>query len=107
MPAGNFDKQLTINSQGCLSPAGPMTLDKGETALRLDVWVFQEDNAACVGVQHNFPDSTRWIANPDPVTDHTGPPFRPGPATAMALLVSRTAAGQIWAFQWTQGILLV
>ena len=50
MPAGKFDKQLPINGQGCLSPAGPMTLDKGETAVRVDVWVFQEDNAACMAV---------------------------------------------------------
>ena len=106
MPAGNFDSDLTINEHGCVTPAGPMRLAKGETMLRLDVWVFQENNAACVGVQHSFPDSSRWSATPDPVADHTGGPFLPGPATAMALMVAKTANGQTQAFQWTQGITL-
>lgn len=106
MPAGRFDDDLAINQHGCLNPAGPMTLDKGETVLRLDVWVFQENNAACVAVQHAFPDVTRWTVTPDPVADHTGGPFLPGPATAMALMVSKTANGQTQAFQWTQGVQL-
>jgi hypothetical protein len=106
MPAGKFDRELAINDHGCLSPAGPLELDKGETVLRLDVWVFQKDNAACVAVQRVFPDSSRWTTNPDPVEDHKGGPFLPGPATAMALIVSRTANGQTQAFQWTQGITL-
>lgn len=84
-----------------------MTLDKGETAVRLDVWVFQEDNAACVAVQHAFPDRSRWETNPNPAEDHKGGPFQPGPATAMALMVSKMADGRTTAFQWTQGIMLV
>jgi hypothetical protein len=105
MSGGKFDKQLWIDG-GHLSPAGPMELEPGETALRLDVWVFQEDNAACVAVQRNFPNPNRWTANPAP-GDYTGGPFQAGPATAMALLLSTTAGGQTEAYQWTQGILLV
>ena len=108
MPGGKFDKQLQITPHGCLTPKGPMTLDKDETALRLDVWVFQEDNAACAAVQHDFTSRTSWETNPNPDTDHTGPRFQAGPATAMALLVSRWAPdGRIEAFQWTQGVMLV
>jgi hypothetical protein len=84
-----------------------MTLDKGETMLRLDVWVYQKDNAACVGVQRDFPDSSRWVANPDFAKDHTGGPFRPGPATAMALMVSRKADGQTEPFWWKADVTLV
>jgi hypothetical protein len=104
MSGGKFNRQLTING-GRLSPAGPMELDPGETAVRLDVWVLQEDNAACVAVQRDFPDPNNWTANPD-LKDYTGQ-FAAGPATAMALLLSRTAGGQTEAYQWTQGILLV
>jgi hypothetical protein len=85
-----------------------MTLDKDETPLRLDVWVFQEDIAACVAVQRNFPKRDRWETNPDPDQDHTGgKPFVAGPATGMALLVSRRDDGRIESFQWKQGIVLL
>jgi hypothetical protein len=81
-----------------------LELDKDETAVRLYVWVFQ-DNAACVTVLDDFPESGRWTANPAPA-DYTEGPFQRGPATAMALLVSRTAGGQHEAYQWTRGVLL-
>ena len=106
MPGGMFDNELKINSQGCLSPAGPLKLDRGEKALRLDVWVFQHDNAACVAVLHEFKKKNRWEAHPDPVDDHTGGKFQPGPATAMALVVSKTGR-KTEVYQWTQGVLLV
>ena len=102
--SGHFDKQQQING-GSLLLAGILELDPGETALRLDVWVFQGDRAACVAVQRSFPTPGRWTANPD-LKDCTGT-FEAGPATALALLVSTTAAGQTEAYQWTQGVLLV
>jgi hypothetical protein len=105
MPGGRFDDELTINDHGCLTPAGPLALAPGETPVRLDVWVFQE-GGACVAVQHDFPNSSRWTANPDPKADHTGAKFMPGAATGMALLVY-TAAGQTKTFQWDEDITLV
>src|SRR5262245_37420520 len=102
---GSFDPQQQLNGGRPLL-AGPLVLDKGETAVKLYVCVYQ-DNAACVTVLDDFPDLPpgRWTANPAPA-DYTGGPFQPGPATAMALLVSRTAGGQYEVYQWTRGVLL-
>src|SRR5215510_750910 len=99
MPAGKFDSPLPI-ANGCVSPSGPLDLAAGETAMRLDIWVWQ-DNVACA-VQRVPVQGNRWTATVDPKTDHTGPMFQAGPATAMALLVSTTPAGTK-TFQWTQG----
>lgn len=106
MPGSRFDKELPINGHGCLSPKGPMTLGDDETPLRLDVWIFQEDNAACVAIQRDFPSRTMWGTPPVPPQDHTGNPFKPGAASAMAVLVSRWKDGRIEVFQWMQGVLL-
>ena len=105
MSGGKFDPQLQFNG-GRPLPAGPLELDKDETAVRLYVCVFQ-DNAACVTVLDAFPDppTGRWTVNPAPA-DYMGGLFQPGPATAMALLVSRTAGGQYEVYQWTRGVLL-
>jgi len=100
----NFDSPLKINKDGCLDPTGPLDLAPGETAVRLDIWVWQ-DNGACVACQRSFPSGEQWTATPDPKQDHTGEMFKPGPATAMAILVS-TTAGETKTFQWTEGILL-
>ena len=99
----NFDSPLTI-VDGCVMPSGPLDLAPGETPVRLDIWVWQ-DNGACAAVQRVFTEPGKWTAHPDPKADHTGAMFMPGPATAMALLVS-TTAGQTKTFQWTEGILL-
>jgi hypothetical protein len=106
MPSGNFDDTLTIDGHGCVAPAGPMELADGETMLRLDAWVFQQQGS-CVAVQCDFPDRTRWTTAPNPNEDHSGARFVPGDATGMALMVSRTAAGQTEVFQWTETIMLV
>ena len=110
---GRFDDSLTIDKDGCLTPSGPLELAAGETVVRLDAWVFQQ-GGACVAVQRVFPDrslepagSGRWTANPNPKEDHTGAMFVPGAATAMALMVSRMAAGQTTTFQWTDHVTLV
>lgn len=111
---GKFDENLPINGQGCLSPAGPLDLEPGETPVRLDAWVFQQ-GGACVAVQRVFParkmpdvvERITWTADPDPKTDHTGAMFMPGDATAMALIVFRTANGQTRTFQWTDDVKLV
>lgn len=41
----NFDNVLTIDEHECLSPAGPLELEPGETVLRLDAWVLQPGGA--------------------------------------------------------------
>lgn len=106
MPAGNFDEQLTIDEHGSVSPAGPLQLAADETAVRLDAWVFQP-GGACVAVQRDFPDRTRWATTPNPAQDHAGAKFQPGTATGTALLVSRTADGQTITFRWTDQVELV
>ena len=103
--AANFDDELTIE-HGCIKPAGPLELDKDETPLRLDVWVWQR-GGACVAVQREFPPgSTRWTTSPDPDEDHKGARFQPGAATAMGVLVSEKD-GKTNVVQWTEGVLLV
>jgi hypothetical protein len=100
----SFDDVLPIDEHGCLSPAGPLDLAAGETAVRLDVWVFQIFNdgkdSACAAVQRDFPVPGRWTTNPDPRKDHAGGPFRPGRATGMALLVVKDGKGATRVEQW-------
>jgi hypothetical protein len=103
MPA-SFNPELTINDHGCLTPNGPLGLGTGETALRLDIWIFQ-DRAACMGFLRN-PTGNTWTLNPDPDEDHFGEPFRSGAAVGMGLLVKRTAANEIVVEQWTRPITL-
>jgi len=105
MSGGKFDNQIWLDSKGILSPQGPLELDAGETALRLDIWVYQ-DNAAYVAVQRSFPPPPGGTWTADPATAVYTGQFQLGPATAMALLLSTTASG-IEAYQWTKGILLV
>jgi hypothetical protein len=102
---GNFDDVLTINDHGCLTPAGPLELAADETVVRLDAWVWQ-DGGACVAVQHDFPDRSRWTITTDPEQNHAGAMFQPGAATAMGLMVS-IKGGQKKTFHWTEGITLV
>ena len=102
----SFDDELPIDGHGCLSPAGPLDLEDGETAVRLDVWVFQQEGS-CVAVQYDFPDRTRWTTAPDPDEDHAGARFVPGAALGMALMVTRTSAGLTKVGQWTAAITLV
>jgi hypothetical protein len=104
MPA-SFDTPLTINPNGCLTPAGPLGVAAGETGLRLDIWIFQ-DRAACMASLLS-PQGGRWTMNPDPQRDHFGDMFQPGPATAMGLLVKKNTAGQNVVEQWSRPITLV
>ena len=104
MPGSNFDSPLKINKHGCLDPTGPLGLAPGEEPVRLDIWVWQK-GGGCVAVQRNFPPGKKWKATPIPKEDHTGAMFEPGPATAMAILVSKRA-GKTETYQWTEGILL-
>ena len=106
MPSGNFDDNLPIDEHKCLSPAGPLTLGVGETPVRLDIWVFQQEGS-CVAIQQSFPNPARWTTTPDPHDDHSGAGFVPGLAVGMGLLVTRTSAGQTKVTQWTEGITLV
>jgi hypothetical protein len=106
----SFDDELLIDEHGCLSPAGPLDLKPGETAVRLDAWVFQMFNdgkdSACAAVQLDFPVPGRWTTNPDPHRDHAGGPFRPGLATGMALLVAKDEKGATRVEQWKKDITL-
>jgi hypothetical protein len=105
MPGGNFYPELEINDHGCLTPAGPLKLEKGETVLRLDAWIWQ-DTCACMSVQRVFPDRDRWSITTDPHEDHVGPSFRPGAAVAMALMVVEMADGETESYHWTDAVLL-
>ncbi|WP_119302018.1 hypothetical protein [Dongia deserti] len=101
----NFDDKLTINDHGCLTPKGPLGLAADETALRLDIWIFQ-DRAACMGFLLN-PTGATWTINSDPHEDHFGNPFQPGAAIGMGLLVKKNTAGQAIVEQWNRPITLV
>jgi hypothetical protein len=101
---GSFDDVMEIDSHGCLSPAGPTGLASGETMVRLDFWVFQE--AACMDVVKDPLTEARWRANPDPHTNHFGPPFKPGPAIAMGLMVKKDGSGAITVEQWSRAVTL-
>jgi hypothetical protein len=106
---GNFDSRLEINHHGCITPSGPLELDEGETVLRLDAWIWQ-DESACMAVQRVFPESGRWKVTTDPHKDHVGPDFKPGAAVAMALMVvSKVVDGkkQTETYHWTDAVLLV
>jgi len=108
MPAGNFDDELTINSNGGVDAKGPLKLDTDEVMESLYVWVFQppkEDGqsrspdaigpgASCVDAQTDSDafsaDRTRWSTQPNRIVEGT---FAEGKATAMALAISRVADG--------------
>jgi hypothetical protein len=105
MPGANFYPELEINDHGCLTPAGPMKLEKGETVLRLDAWIWQ-DESACMSVQRIFPEKTSWKITTDPHKDHMGPGFKPGSAVAMALMVIETANGETETYHWTDSVFL-
>lgn len=105
MPGGNFYPELEINDHGCLTPAGPLELDKGEKILRLDAWIWQ-DSSACMSVQRVFPDRTSWKITTDPHEDHVGPGFKPGAAVAMALMVIEKANGENETYHWTDSVFL-
>jgi hypothetical protein len=106
MPGANFDDELTINPDGCLTPAGPWDIAADEKVLRLDVWIWQ-DNSACMAFGRNLPQGQRWEIITDHKQNHEGPSFRKGPATAMGLMVSKIGDDPEKTFQWTEGILLV
>jgi hypothetical protein len=101
----NFDNVLMINDHGCLTPAGPLELAADETVVRLDAWVWQ-NGGACMAVQHDFPERSRWMITTDADENHAGAKFQPGSATAMGLMVS-TKGEQTKTFQWTEGVTLV
>jgi hypothetical protein len=100
---GSFDKELTIE-HGCLKPRGPLGLAEGETALRLDIWIFQDD-AACMGFLLG-PAGTIWEIDPDPKDDHFGEKFKPGAAIGMGLMIKKNAMGEAIVEQWNRPITL-
>jgi hypothetical protein len=109
MPGGNFKDKLEINHHGCITPEGPLKLEEGETVLRLDAWIWQ-DESACMAVQRVFTDSKKWKITTDPHQDHVGPDFHPGAAVAMALMVvSKVVDGkpETETYHWTDAVLLV
>jgi hypothetical protein len=109
----NFDDELGIQPDGCLSPTGPLGLAANETPERLDVWIFQRRNdgtqTACMAFQDTFPQgAAKWTTKGHPI--HTGDVFRPGMAVGMALLVSiidKDKQGERRSVsQWTEAIVL-
>ena len=106
MSGGNFYPELEINDHGCITPAGPLKLDKGEKVLRLDAWVWQ-DTSACMAIQRVFPNRDRWEITTDPHEDHVGRSFQPGAAVAMALMVIEMANGETETYHWTDAVLLL
>jgi hypothetical protein len=104
---GNFDSPLKIGTDGCVSPRGPLGLEKDETPSRLDVWIFQKHSdgtdTACMAFQDTFKKGSKWTTNEHPV--HQGAKFKPGSATGMALLVSKKG-GKTIVIQWTENIQL-
>ncbi len=102
----NFDDKLTIDHHGCVTPAGPLELDKGEKVLRLDAWVIQK-HGSCMAFKSGPFDGTRWEINPDPHEDHFGQEFQRGPALGMGLMVSKKADGETVSFWWSEAIQLV
>lgn len=102
---GNFDEVMAINGHGCLTPSGPLGLVAGETALRLDIWIYQV-RAACIG-SLLAPEGVKWEMNPDPHSNHFGVGFRPGAAVGMGLMVKKNSLGQEVVEQWSTPINLV
>ena len=102
---GSFDKELTIDKHGCLTPSGRLALAAGETVLRLDIWIFQ-DRAGCMGFLIG-PEGDCWTMSPDPHDDHFGERFQPGGAIGMGLMIKKNAMGQAIVEQWNRPITLV
>jgi hypothetical protein len=101
--SGHFDNTQTIKlADGGLILGGPQVLETGETVERLDVWVWQDD-CVCV-VKGNPQVGGTWSITTTPGLHHVGA-FRAGPATAMALMVTKKGVATE-AYQWTQGISL-
>ena len=103
MSGGNFDDTLYINDDGCLTPTGPLELAKGESVLRLDVWIWQKASA-CMAFQRNCPADSKWKIPTVHHENHVGPDFQPGEAFAMGLMVVKLADGQTKSVQWAEGI---
>jgi hypothetical protein len=107
---GSFDAQLKI-VHGCLKPGGPLGLAGGETVLRLDFWIRQDDGAACMGFlpgpegQMNQIPPGRWRMTQDPM--HFGAEFHLGAAIGSGLMVKENAQGQVIVEQWKTDINLV
>ena len=107
---GSFDEVLTIE-HGCLKPRGPLGLAVGETVLRLDFWIVQDDGAACMGFlpgpegQMNQIPPGRWRMTQDPM--HFGAEFHPGAANGRGLMAKENAQGQVIVEQWVRQINLV
>lgn len=104
----SFDSQMTIHADdGCLTPSGPLELAPGETALRLDIWIYQRSvGAACMAFLLN-PTGAKWTMHPAPPNDHVGNRFQPGPAIGKGLIVKRNDQGQMIVDQWDEPINLV
>jgi hypothetical protein len=101
---GNFYPELEIDEHGCISPAGPLDIPKGEKVVRLDAWVWQ-DSSACIAFQLKFPHKDWWETTSDPRKNHVGASFRPGAAVAMALMVTEED-GEMETYHWTDSVLL-
>jgi hypothetical protein len=102
----SFNEQLAIGEDGCISlAAGPLEIEEGETVERLDIWVWQ-NRGACMASKLGPFGGKQWEMKPVHHENHSGKGFQPGPATAMGLMVTRTA-DETRTFQWVVGITLI
>jgi hypothetical protein len=102
---GNFHKYLMIDENGHVAPAGPLGVPPGEEMVALYAWVIQENadesGAVCIASEegHRLRNPMEWTTRANPV--HEGR-FQPGPATGIAVAVSRTRDGATRVHWWSE-----
>jgi hypothetical protein len=91
----DFDRELKIDGEGRIVPAGPLELKVGEEVTKIYAWVIQANDdgtsAMCSVVQDDFPEEKRWSARGDGY--HAGR-FHKGQALAMAVMTVRSQSHQ-------------
>jgi hypothetical protein len=108
MAGGNFS-DLTIDANGRVAPSGPLPLASDEDMLALYAWVIQENEdktgAVCVAFEEapRFRSRVEWTTRDDP---HHWGRFRPGPATGVAVAVSRLGHAEPHVHWWTESFQL-
>ena len=103
MPGGNFDDVLKIDSDGHVSPRGPLRRADGEVDTELYIWVMQarpDGSGAFVQCEGEpSADGSTWTMKPG--TAHHEGMFEPGQAIGMG---SQTAnlGGKTTVFAWSE-----
>jgi hypothetical protein len=106
---GNFNRVLTIDAQGRVSPRGPLQLGPKETWSDIFAWLIQlnEDGTGAATIA-SFHDAAglsardrEWTTTADAV--HEGQ-FRAGPAIGMALAISKGMNGSTTVYSWSESL---